>query len=67
MVPWFALGFALNAVAYAVAGALASSQQNAETAGKPVTYTLLARLLRRIHGSLEDRALSGATPSRRRR
>jgi ABC-2 type transport system permease protein len=42
LIPWFALGFALYAVAYAVAGALASSQQNAETAGQPVTYTLLA-------------------------
>ena len=42
VVPWFVLGFALYAVAYAVAGALASSQQNAETAGQPVTYTLLA-------------------------
>ena len=40
--PWFALGFALYAVAYAAAGALASRQQNAETAGQPVTYTLLA-------------------------
>ena len=42
VVPWFALGFALYAVAYAVAGALASRQQNADTAGQPVTYTLLA-------------------------
>lgn len=42
VVPWFVLGFALYAVAYAAAGALASSQQNAETAGQPVTYTLLA-------------------------
>jgi len=42
VIPWFVLGFALYAVAYAVAGALASSQQNAETAGQPVTYTLLA-------------------------
>ena len=42
VIPWFALGFALYAVAYAAAGALASSQQNAETAGQPVTYTLLA-------------------------
>jgi ABC-2 type transport system permease protein len=41
VVPWFALGFALYAVAYAAAGALASSAQNAETAGQPVTYTLL--------------------------
>ena len=42
VIPWFVLGFALYAVAYAVAGALASGQQNAETAGQPVTYTLLA-------------------------
>jgi ABC-2 type transport system permease protein len=42
VIPWFVLGFTLYAVAYAVAGALASSQQNAETAGQPVTYTLLA-------------------------
>jgi hypothetical protein len=31
-------GYAL----YAVAGALASSRQNAETAGQPVTYALIA-------------------------
>ena len=42
VIPWFALGYALYAVAYAAAGALASSQQNADTAGQPVTYTLLA-------------------------
>lgn len=42
VVPWFALGFALYAVAYAAAGSLASRQQNADTAGQPVTYTLLA-------------------------
>jgi ABC-2 type transport system permease protein len=42
VIPWFALGFALYAVAYAVAGALASRQQNSDTAGQPVTYTLLA-------------------------
>ena len=42
VIPWLALGFALYAVAYAVAGALASSQQNPETAGQPVTYTLIA-------------------------
>jgi ABC-2 type transport system permease protein len=42
IVPWFVLGYALYAVAYAVAGALASSQQNAETAGQPVTYALIA-------------------------
>ena len=42
VIPWFVLGFALYAVAYAVAGALASSQQNAETAGQPVTYVLIA-------------------------
>jgi ABC-2 type transport system permease protein len=41
VVPWFVLGYALYAVAYAVAGALASNQQNAETAGQPVTYTLI--------------------------
>ena len=41
VVPWFALGFALYAVAYAAAGALASRQQNADTAGQPVTYALL--------------------------
>jgi ABC-2 type transport system permease protein len=41
-IPWFALGFALYAVAYAAAGALASRQQNADTAGQPITYTLLA-------------------------
>ncbi|HVP75147.1 MAG TPA: ABC transporter permease [Gaiellaceae bacterium] len=42
VVPWFALGFALYAVAYAAAGALASRQQDATTAGQPVTYTILA-------------------------
>ena len=42
VIPWFVLGFALYAVAYAVAGALASSQQNADTAGQPVTYALIA-------------------------
>jgi ABC-2 type transport system permease protein len=42
IVPWFALGFALYSVAYAAAGALASRQQNADTAGQPVTYTLLS-------------------------
>jgi ABC-2 type transport system permease protein len=42
VIPWFALGFALYAVAYAATGALASSQQNADTAGQPVTYTILA-------------------------
>jgi ABC-2 type transport system permease protein len=42
VVPWFALGFGLYAVAYATAGALASRQQNADTAGQPVTYTLVA-------------------------
>lgn len=42
VIPWFALGFALYAVAYAVAGALASRQQNADAAGQPVTYTLVA-------------------------
>ena len=42
VVPWFALGFALYAVAYAGAGALAAQQQDANSAGQPVTYTLLA-------------------------
>lgn len=42
VVPWFALGFALYAVAYAAAGALASRQESADTAGQPVTYTLVA-------------------------
>jgi ABC-2 type transport system permease protein len=42
VIPWFGLGFALYAVAYAAAGALASRQQNADTAGQPVSYTLLA-------------------------
>jgi ABC-type branched-subunit amino acid transport system ATPase component len=42
VVPWFALGFALYAVAYAAAGALAAQQQDANSAGQPVTYTLLA-------------------------
>jgi ABC-2 type transport system permease protein len=42
VIPWFALGFALYSVAYASAGALASRQQNADTAGQPVTYALLA-------------------------
>jgi ABC-2 type transport system permease protein len=42
VIPWFALGFALYAVAYAAAGALASRQQNADTVGQPVTYTLVA-------------------------
>ena len=42
VVPWFALGFALYAVAYAAAGALASRAQDASSAGLPVTYTLLA-------------------------
>jgi ABC-2 type transport system permease protein len=42
VIPWFVLGFALYAVAYAVAGALASSQQNADTAAQPVTYALIA-------------------------
>jgi ABC-2 type transport system permease protein len=42
IIPWFALGFALYATAYAAAGALASRQQSADTAGQPITYTLLA-------------------------
>ena len=36
MIPWFALGYALYAVAYATAGALASRDQNADTAGQPI-------------------------------
>ena len=42
IVPWFALGFALYAVAYATAGAIASRSQDANSAGMPVTYTLIA-------------------------
>lgn len=42
VVPWFALGFALYAVAYAAAGALASRQQDASAAGQPVTMALVA-------------------------
>jgi ABC-2 type transport system permease protein len=42
IIPWFGLGFALYAVAYAAAGALASRQQDANSAGIVVTYTLLA-------------------------
>jgi ABC-2 type transport system permease protein len=42
IIPWFALGFALYAVSYAAAGALASRQQDANSAGTAVTYTLLA-------------------------
>jgi ABC-2 type transport system permease protein len=45
VVPWFALGFGLYAVAYATAGALASRQQSPDTAGQPVTYTLVAAYL----------------------
>jgi ABC-2 type transport system permease protein len=45
VLPWFALGFALYAVAYAAAGALASRQQDANSAGIAVTYTLLAAFL----------------------
>jgi ABC-2 type transport system permease protein len=41
VVPWFALGFALYAVAYAAAGAVASRSQDANSAGMPVTYTLV--------------------------
>ena len=40
IIPWFALGFALYAVAYAGAGALASRQQDANSAGLAVSYTL---------------------------
>ena len=42
VVPWFALGYALYAVAYAAAGAVASRSQDVNSAGMPVTYTLLA-------------------------
>ena len=42
VIPWFALGFALYAVAYAAAGALASGQQNADTVAQPVSYALIA-------------------------
>jgi ABC-2 type transport system permease protein len=42
VVPWFGLGFALYAVAFAAAGALASRQQDASAAGQPVTLTLVA-------------------------
>jgi len=42
VIPWFALGYALYAVAYAAAGALASRQQDASSAGQPVTIGLLA-------------------------
>jgi ABC-2 type transport system permease protein len=42
VVPWFALGYAFYAVAYAAAGAIASRQQDANSAGQPVTLTLVA-------------------------
>jgi ABC-2 type transport system permease protein len=42
IIPWFALGFALYAVAYAGAGALASGQQDASSAGTTVSYALAA-------------------------
>lgn len=42
VVPWFALGYTLYAVAYAAAGALASRAEDASSAGMPVTYTLIA-------------------------
>ena len=42
VIPWFALGFALYAVAYAAAGALASRQQDATAAGQPITYSIIA-------------------------
>ncbi len=41
VIPWFALGFAMYSVAYAAAGALASRQQDANSAGVAVTYSLL--------------------------
>ena len=45
VIPWFALGYALYAVAYAAAGAVASRTQDANSAGLPVTYTMLAVFL----------------------
>jgi ABC-2 type transport system permease protein len=45
VIPWFALGFALYAVAYAAAGSVAARTQDANSAGLPVTYTLLAAFL----------------------
>jgi ABC-2 type transport system permease protein len=42
VIPWFALGYALYAVAYATAGALASREQNADSVGQPVALTLVA-------------------------
>jgi ABC-2 type transport system permease protein len=45
VIPWFALGYAVYAVAYAAAGAIASRTQDANSAGLPVTYTLLAAFL----------------------
>ena len=63
VVPWFALGFALYAVAFAAAGALASRQQDASTAGQPVTLTLVAAyfagyvaLVSRPDGTVAQRA-----------
>jgi len=45
VIPWFALGYALYAVAYAAAGALAARTQDASSAGLPVTYAMLAMFL----------------------
>jgi ABC-2 type transport system permease protein len=45
VIPWFALGFALSAVASAAAGSVAARTQDANSAGLPVTYTLLAAFL----------------------
>jgi ABC-2 type transport system permease protein len=42
VIPWFVLGYALYATAYATAGALASRQENADTAAQPISYTLVA-------------------------
>jgi len=42
IIPWFGLGFALYSVAYAAAGALASRTQDANSAGLPITYSLIA-------------------------
>ena len=53
--PLVALGFALYAVAYAAAGALASRQQSAETAGTAGHVHARRRLLRRLRRSLRER------------
>ena len=48
IIPWFALGFALYAVAYAAAGALASRQQDANSAGHRGYLHAPRRLLPRL-------------------